>query len=201
MATPNTFPVPDGLAWIADPDESLQRASVAFRTADGVVVVDPVDHAGLDEQLATLGEVTRVLQLLDRHGRDCATVAARHGVAVEPPGPAAWTPSGVDRIPVVGRKRWREDALLVRQSGLAVIAEAVGSVGLFRAKGEPIGVHPVLRLLPPRRALGGLRPDAIAFGHGAPLQSGATPALHEALATSRRRAFSVYLGAFKHLRG
>lgn len=200
MATPSYFPVPDGFAWIADPDEALQRASVAFRTADGVVVVDPVDYAGLDERLATLGEVTRVLQLLDRHGRDSAAVAARHDVPLVSPGAGAWTPSGVDRISIVARKRWCEDALFVPSTGLAVIPEALGSVALFRAKGEPIGVHPILRLLPPRRALAGIRPDVIAFGHGAPLDHGATAALQEALATSRTRALRVYLGTIGKIR-
>ncbi len=201
MPSPRFFPVPDGLAWIADPEEALQRASVAFTTPDGLVVVDPVDCAGLDERLGTLGEVTLVLQLLDRHARDCAAVAARHGVAVGRPGPGASTPGGVRRVSIAARSRWCEDALLVRGTGLLVIPEALGSAPLFRAPGEPIGVHPAMRLVPPRKALAGLRPAVIAFGHGAPLETDATAALEQALATSRRRAARVFLGALRQIRG
>ncbi len=194
MAAPSFFPVPDGFAWIADPEERAQRASVAFRTADGVIVVDPVDYPGLDDRLAALGRVARVLKLLDRHNRDCAVVAARHGVDVEPPGSGAWTPAGVERLPVIARRRWREDALLVRDTGLLVIPESLGSIPFFRAPGERIGVSLVLRLFPPRRALAGLHPEVIAFGHGGPLESGGAAALEEALATSRRRMPRVLLG-------
>jgi len=42
---------------------------------------------------------------------------------------------------------------LVRR-GLA--GDALGSLDYFRARGEPFGVHPLMRLFPPRRALGGL---------------------------------------------
>ena len=63
----------------------------------------------------------------------------------------------------------------------------LGTVGYFTAPGEAIGVHPLLRLRPPRD-LGELEPEHILCGHGAGVHGpAATAALREALATSRRR--------------
>jgi hypothetical protein len=42
-----------------------------------VWLVDPVDFAGLDERVRSLGEPRAVLQLLGWHNRDCASIAAR----------------------------------------------------------------------------------------------------------------------------
>ena len=58
----------------------MQRASHALSHDGGVWLVDPVDGDGLEELLAPLGEVRGVLQLLDRHARDGAALARRHGV-------------------------------------------------------------------------------------------------------------------------
>jgi hypothetical protein len=68
-----------------------------------------------------------------------------------------------------------------------VVADALGTVGYFRAPGEAIGVHPFLRLRPPR-VLRGLAPQHILCGHGAGLHGPeAAPALQTALRTARRR--------------
>jgi hypothetical protein len=46
-----------------------------------VWLVDPVDVPEAIERARSLGEPAAVLQLLDRHGRGCAAVAERLGVA------------------------------------------------------------------------------------------------------------------------
>ena len=77
--------------------------------------------------------------------------------------------------------------LLGAGAAVLVVADALGTVGYFTAPGEAIGVHPVLRLRPPR-SLGELEPEHILCGHGAGVHGpAAAGALHEALATSRRR--------------
>ena len=84
-----------GFSWL--PDETLTRTSHALDTGDGVWLIDPVDVPEAIERVAALGAPAGVLQLLDRHNRDCAAIAAR---ARRPaPAPAARGP----RQPVRGR--------------------------------------------------------------------------------------------------
>ena len=81
---------------------------------------------------------------------------------------------------------WTEHALWMPGRRLLVCADALGTAPYFLARSsDRLGVHPLLRLRPPVRALGGLEPRAIAVGHGGPLMDGAASALHEALATAR----------------
>jgi hypothetical protein len=69
---------PFGFSWVLD--EPLERTSHAL-VADGRVwLVDPVDVPEAMERATALGEPAAVLQLLDRHNRDCAAVAERLGV-------------------------------------------------------------------------------------------------------------------------
>ncbi|MEW6583176.1 MAG: hypothetical protein AB1416_10495 [Actinomycetota bacterium] len=91
-------------------------------------------------------------------------------------------------IPVVRRPGWHEVALWEPERGILVVADAVGTASYFRAPGEPLGVHPFLRLTPPR-ALRGLAPHHLLVGHGPGIHGPDAPAaLAEALATARRRA-------------
>ena len=67
-----------------------------------------------------------------------------------------------------------------------ICADALGTVGYFCAPGERIGLHPLLRPLPPM-GLGRVAPSRILCGHGAGLHDDATAAMQEALRTARRR--------------
>lgn len=58
----------------------MQRASHALAVEGRVWLVDPVDAPELEARIRLLGEPAGVVQLLDRHGRDCAAWAARLGV-------------------------------------------------------------------------------------------------------------------------
>jgi hypothetical protein len=60
-------------------------------------------------------------------------------------------------------------------------------VDYFLAGDERLGVHPLLRLRPPRKQLGRLEPAAILCGHGEGVFDNAAALLREALSTSRRR--------------
>jgi hypothetical protein len=185
-----------GFGWM--PDELLGRASHAVLAGGGVWVTDPVDGEGIDERIRTLGEPAAVVQLLDRHSRDCAAVAGRLDV------PLHVVPfAGVAGAPFEARKivrlpTWREVALWFPAERILVTGDALGSVGYFRAADEPFGVHPFLRLFPPRRGLGGLEPQHLLFGHGAGHhgEDGGT-ALREALRTARRRLPSALLSAVR----
>lgn len=149
-------------------------------------VVDPVDVRGLDERLRALGEPAAVLVLLDRHRRDADAVAARLGVPVHETPFDGLGGAPFEFRPIVRARVWREVALWWPERRVLVAADALGSVGYFVAPDEPIGVHPLLRPRPPRRALGDLEPEHVLVGHGAGVHgSAATPALRHALATAR----------------
>jgi hypothetical protein len=158
-----------GVGWIAAEPARMRRASHALADAGGVWLIDPVDGEGLDDRLAGLGEVRGVIQLLDRHPRDCATLAARHGV------PLLATPfdrvpgAPFEPVPVLRRSRWSETALWWPRRRVLVVPEALGTAPYYRAPGERLGVHPLLRLTPPR-VLTGFDPEFLLTGHGAPLE-------------------------------
>jgi hypothetical protein len=174
----------------------LERTSHAVEVGGAVLVFDPVDVPGIDERIRALGKPEAVVQLLDRHERDSAALAARLGVRhlrMELGGAA-----GRGRlIRLVWNRVWKEVAFWEPDRHVLVVADALGSVGYFTAPGEPIGVHPVLRLRPPR-ALGALDPEHVLCGHGAGVHGpGASPALQEALATARRRLPRALVGALR----
>src|SRR5918992_4452207 len=98
----------DGFGWQADEPEFIERTSHAVRSDGRVWLFDVMDADGLDERVRALGEPAGVVQLLDRHGRDCASVAERLRVPlhVTPRGPAAL----VSVLKVVWIRGWHEVA-------------------------------------------------------------------------------------------
>jgi len=175
----------DGFGWIAAEPTWMGRASHALAASGGVWLIDPVDVAGLDERVATLGEPRAVLQLLGWHHRDCAAVAARLGVPhlvcpVDVPG------SPFEAIRVPGIPGWRETALWWAERRTLIVSEAVGTVRYYRAPGRVLGIHPVLRAFRPPRTLLRFEPEHILCGHGAGVHDGATEALRTAVGHARR---------------
>jgi hypothetical protein len=137
--------------------------------------------------------VVGIALLMDRHGRDANAIAARHRARVDGPLPAT-----IDRRRVVRFPGWHETALWLPDRRLLVCADVLGTAGYFlAADDEPLAVHPLIRPFPPRRALAGIAPTAIAVGHGAPVTDAATPALRDALRTSRRRLPAAYRHAWR----
>jgi hypothetical protein len=172
-----------GFGWIAD--EFMQRCSHAL-VADGRVwLIDALDRDGLDERVRAAGAPAGVLQLLDRHNRDCAALAERLGVPHHVVPRAGIGP--FEFIPIRTRRSWQEVALWWPERRVLVLADALGTSEYFRAGPERLAVHPLLRVRPPRRQLGALEPLAILCGHGAGIFDEAGAALREALSTSRRR--------------
>jgi hypothetical protein len=175
------------------------------RAAHGLVVdgrvwlIDPYEDAEALAAVTALGTSAGVLQLLDRHNRDCQAIAERLGVPLlRLPVEAGETP--FEPIPVIARRRWREVALWWAERRALVVAEAVGTAPAF-ALGRRVGVHPMLRLIPPRKQLSRFQPDGLFVGHGEPIESGADAALREALARSRQDLPRLLLSVPKLLRG
>lgn len=207
-----------GLGWIAYPDERMQRASHALVGEDGVWLIDPVDADGLDEMLADLGDVAGVAVLLNRHARDAGAIAARHGVDVHRPAWMSDVDSKVDASERVtirdteGRLGdsgyrvekltdslgWREAVAYDPDSRTLVVPESLGGSSYFRAEGEQVGVHPALRLFPPR-ALAGYDAERVLVGHGEGVMKGAAAAIRDAIDGSRRRAPGLYLDTVREM--
>ena len=117
-----------------------------------VWLVDPVRFEPAIARARELGEMTAVLQLLDRHNRDCDGVAAELGVPHRRRARRR-SRSPFETIPLKRTKRWRETALWWPAQRTLVVAEAIGTNRFFAADGDAAGVHLLLRLSPPRDAL------------------------------------------------
>jgi hypothetical protein len=172
----------------------MLRASHALADAGRVWLLDPVDCEGVDERIRALGEPAGVIQLLDRHARDCAALAGRYGVPLHVTPFDGVLGSPFEVLRVVRRPRWKEVALWWPERRVLAVGDALGTLRTFRAPGEELGVHPFLRLTPPQ-ALARLGPEHVLCGHGRGVHGPeAAAALREALSTSRRRVPSWLVG-------
>jgi hypothetical protein len=172
-----------GFGWIVD--EFMERCSHALVVGGKVWVVDPVAGDGVEERIRAAGEPAGVLQLLDRHNRDCAELAQRLGVGhhVVPQdrvGP-------FDFVTIKKKRRWSEVALWWPERRVLVCADLLGTAPYYRAAKDRLALHPLLRLFPPRRQLAAVDPARLLCGHGEGIHQDAEAAVREALRTARRR--------------
>ena len=154
-----------GVSWVVD--EAMNRTSHAVLADGRVWLIDPVDHPDAMERVAALGPPAAVVQLLDRHNRDCAQIAGRLQI------PHLRVPDAVDNspfqaIPIVRMPRWRETSLWWEQERVLLVAEALGTAETFTTGHGAVGMHPVLRPRPPG-GLRGYQPEHLLVGHGAPV--------------------------------
>jgi hypothetical protein len=186
-----------GFGWIES--ETLRRTSHALAVDGRVWLIDPIAGDGVEERVRALGEPAGVIQLLDRHGRDCAALAARFGVPLHVV-PATVREAPFRFLPVRRGRWWKEVALWWPERRILVCADALGTVPFFRAGNEPAGLHPFLRLRPPR-ALQGLGVEHLLVGHGEGIHGpGAGAAVEDALRTGRRRLLRLLAGLPRILR-
>ncbi|HET7045877.1 MAG TPA: hypothetical protein VFI37_13595 [Gaiellaceae bacterium] len=180
-----------GFGWIEETG-FMRRCGHALIEGGRVWLVDPFEHDGLDGRVRAAGDPAGVIQLLDRHGRDCAAIAQRLGVPLH----RLEVPAPFEAIRLATPPRWEEVALWWPEPRVLVVAEALGTARFYRAPGERLAVNPVLRLAPPRR-LGRLVPERILCGHGEGVHEEAAGALREALATARRRLPAYVWGGLR----
>ncbi len=173
---------PFGLSWVID--EPLERTSHALLSNGRLWLVDPVDAPGAIDRVRELGEPAAVLQLLDRHNRDCAAVAERLGVLhVKVPDTIPGSP--FEAIPVLRFPGWQETALWWPEQRALVVAEVVGTVLPYTGGQAPVGMHIFLRATPPGR-IRGRQPEHLLVGHGSGVHGPeAAPALEEAYERAR----------------
>ena len=174
----------EGFGWIED--AGMRRTSHALAVDGRVWVIDPIEGDGVDERIRALGEPAGVIQLLDRHRRDGEAFAARLGVTLSV-APASLPGTPFEFVRVLGSRWWQEVALWWPEPRILVCADAIGTHPFFRAGGEPAGLHPFLRLVPPRR-LAGRGAQHLLVGHGRGIHGpAAATAVDGAVRTGRRR--------------
>jgi hypothetical protein len=170
-----------GVTWIEQ--TGMARTAHALSSNERVWLIDPFDDQPALQAAASLGRPAGVLQLLDRHNRHCEPIATRLGVPLlRLPDEAPDTPFEV--VPILSRRGWKEVALWWAQERALIVAEAIGTAPAF-ALGRRAGVHPMLRLTPPRSQLSAYRPEMLLVGHGKTIESDGAAALDDALAHSR----------------
>jgi hypothetical protein len=186
-----------GVTWVEQ--SAMARAAHGLLDDGRVWLIDPYEDAEALAAVAELGTPAGVLQLLDRHNRDCERLAQRLDVPLlRLPVEAAGTP--FQPIAVMSNRAWREVALWWAEREALVVAEAVGTAPPF-ALGRRVGVHPMLRLTPPRKQFSRFEPERLLVGHGQAIESGADAALRDALARSRRDLPRLLLSIPNLLRG
>jgi hypothetical protein len=181
--------------WIDD-GERIRRASHALVDDGSVWLVDPLDWSEAIERAQELGRIRGVVQLLDRHARDGASIAGRLKVPLHRIPRPRLAGAPFEFLKVIDTRWWTEVALWWPQRRTLVVADALGTVAYFRARRERIGVHPFLRLWRPR-ALRRVFPEHILCGHGEGVHDRAAEALHAALRTSRRRLPAAVANGFR----
>jgi hypothetical protein len=192
-----------GVEWLVHPAETMERASTALATDEGVYLVDPLDAPGVDDLVAEFGAVAGVVLLSNHHSRDAGLLARRHDVPVYV---AADVPEGevpdlavpVERVGV--GEQLGDYELLEVAAGTALgapwfeyalwngetlrVGESVGTAAYMRVGDEPLGVMTLRRFEPPT-VLRGLDPDRVLSGHGRGLEEDAAAALEHAIANAR----------------
>jgi hypothetical protein len=160
---------PFGFTWVED--SAMGRASHALADGGRVWLVDPFDEPGMVERAQTLGEVAAVVQLLDRHNRDCEAIATRLGVPLLRL-PDAVPDSPFEVVDVIEWPKWSEKALWWPAQRTLVVSEALGTGEFFTVGDDAVGVHAMARAKPPK-VLGGFSPDHLLVGHGPPVSGAA----------------------------
>ena len=136
-----------GLSWVLD--EPMQRACHAILADGKVWFVDPIEVDDIVDRGAALGEPAGVLQLLDRHNRDCAAVAERLGIEhLKVPDSVPGSP--FEAIKALRFPGWKETALWWPEQRALVVAEIIGTHPMSNAGDGGAGMHPMLRALPPQ---------------------------------------------------
>lgn len=196
-----------GFGWIAHPGEFMERSSTALLDDGHVWLIDPVRGDGVDEAIAALGKVAGIILTLPRHDRDTVWFAALHNATVYVPRRygdirvAAQVeyvdqaiPGSALRVLDVSTgpfELWRECAVWWPQHRTLVVGDLLGTAAYFLREGETLAVHPLARLMPPRK-LRGLGPERIYPGHGPSVTSGAAAAMERALVTSVSGSLAAY---------
>jgi len=177
--------LPFAFGWIAPDPGWMQRAAHAVAHDGRVWLLDPIDGDGVDERVLALGEPAGVVRMLDRHGRDCEAFAERYGVPLHHVPFGGVTGAPFEVVKVVDLPRWHEVALWWPDGRVLACADVLAGARRYRGPGERVGVHPWLRVKPPR-VLAQFDVEHLLLGHGEGVHGGeAVPAVQRALDGAR----------------
>ena len=179
-----------------DEEDRLRRTSHALLDGDGVWLIDPVASEDAISRARSLGELRGVIQLLDRHDRDARELSEQLAVPLHRVPRRSIYGASFEFPNVLRTRFWDEVALWSPERRTLVAADALGTVAYFRPPRDQLGVHPFLRLWPPR-SLRPLFPEHVLVGHGKGVHEHAAELLHEALRTSRRRLPAALANGFR----
>ena len=154
--------IAEATGWMEE--ERMRRTSHALAVDGRVWLFDAVDWPGLEERVRALGEPAGVIQLLDRHNRDCAAVAQRLGVPHHVvPGSLPGTP--FEFLPVCGSAGGRRSRSGGRSAGSSSSPTCSGrSPSSARATSPPGSTRSCGSGRHARCA--GLAPEHLLVGHG-----------------------------------
>jgi hypothetical protein len=179
--------------------EPMERGFHALVDGGKVWLVDPLDVPELGD-VGELGEPAGVLQLLDRHNRDCAAIAERLGVP-HLTVPDAVLGSPFEAIAALRMPSWKETALWWPEREALVVAETLAGNSMHSGGSQPVAIHLFLRAWPPD-SLRQYRPQHLLLGHGHALHGeAAVSGVETAYARSRRDLPRVLLRLPGSVRG
>ena len=182
----------DGFGWIVD--EAMTRTSHALAADGKVWLVDALDWPEAIDRALALGEPAGVIQLLDRHDRDCAALASRLGV------PHVVAPDELAGKPVhvhpghAAEALARVGALVAGRRGRSSRPTRSERTAFYTGGKAPIGVHllAAARRRRGRSARSSPSTSSSATARECTAPDGREP-LRDALRTSRRRLPGVLL--------
>lgn len=196
-----------GLTWMAHPDAQMQRASHALVANDEVWLVDPLDAADLDEEIAALGTVAGVVVLGSEHHRHADRLAARHEVSIYLPG---WFEEEakdfeapvvefIEELADTGFRAlklkegfWQEAGLYHPERRTLAVSDTF-MTALFTGQEGRVELFPPARLDPPHEAFDGLAIDRLLVGHGEPVVENVEERIQRALAMNYRSTPGAFL--------
>ena len=192
--------LPFGFGWL-DETSFMRRCSHALAVDGRVWIFDAVaDESALD-RVVGLGQPAGVVQLLNRHDRDNAAIAAQLGVPLHVLPEQAPEGAPFEVVPLVRNRLWHEVAAWFPRQRTLVVGEALGTAQYYRAPEERIGVAALLRLTPPRKLLG-IEPAHLLVGHGEGVHEDVVAAIRDAVDHSRARIGSwLWAGIRAHRPG
>lgn len=197
-----------GFTWMAHPKADLQRASQAIEVDGEVWLIDPLDAAGLDDELLTLGDVAGVVVLGSHHERHAGRLARRHGVAVHVP---EWFRSGGrdfdaevedirDELDETGfellflrNNAFRQEGALYHPDRKTLVVSDTLMTALFSSKPGRPELFPPARIRPTYDVLRGLEVDRMLLSHGEPVFEDVEAKIERALDREYRSTLAAFV--------
>lgn len=197
-----------GFTWMAHPEADLQRASQAIEVDGKIWLVDPLDTAGLDDKLRTLGEVAGVVVLGSHHERHADRLARRHGVAIHVPEWFSWGGRDFDarvedirdeldatgfELLFLRDNAFRQEGALYHPDRRTLVVSDTLMTALFSSKQGRPELFPPARIRPTYDALRDLDVERMLLSHGEPVFEDVEAKIERALDREYRSTLAAFV--------